>query len=189
MSSTAAPFPFLGNHLAVDFLNTVVRGPGGPLDLLPDSDAWRRWVVAAGLPPLGEADRASGLGRALALRDAIRGVFDAWRSGHPPAVTDVRALNAALRPPPPAPLVFGDGVWGRRPADAGASTDAALGLLAEAAVDLVATGDRRRLRACGARGCLLQFLDTSRNGSRRWCSMASCGNRSKAARHYRRHRS
>ena len=69
--------------------------------------------------------------------------------------------------------------------------DVPLGLLepvARAALELVTQGDRARLRQCDADDCGLWFYDTSRNGSRRWCSMARCGNRAKVAAHYRRHR-
>ncbi|WP_232524336.1 CGNR zinc finger domain-containing protein [Nocardiopsis gilva] len=42
-----------------------------------------------------------------------------------------------------------------------------------------------RIRRCEGDHCVLYFFDTSRNGTRRWCSMAVCGNRAKAQRHYR----
>jgi predicted RNA-binding Zn ribbon-like protein len=48
--------------------------------------------------------------------------------------------------------------------------------------------DRSRVRRCGREGCVLLFLDTSKNNTRRWCDMAVCGNRVKAATHYHRHR-
>jgi predicted RNA-binding Zn ribbon-like protein len=44
--------------------------------------------------------------------------------------------------------------------------------------------DPRRIRECVHENCILTFFDTSQNGRRRWCSMALCGNRAKAARHY-----
>lgn len=43
-----------------------------------------------------------------------------------------------------------------------------------------------RIRPCAHESCVLHFFDTSRNGTRRWCSMATCGNRAKASRHYAR---
>lgn len=45
-----------------------------------------------------------------------------------------------------------------------------------------------RIRHCAHEACVLHFFDTSRNGTRRWCSMAACGNRAKASRHYARTR-
>lgn len=59
-----------------------------------------------------------------------------------------------------------------------------------AAYDLLSLLDARpeRIRRCDHPNCVLWFLDTSRNGTRRWCSMATCGNRSKVQRHYSRSR-
>jgi predicted RNA-binding Zn ribbon-like protein len=48
--------------------------------------------------------------------------------------------------------------------------------------------DPQRVRRCSRRGCVLLFHDTSKNGTRRWCDMAVCGNRAKAAAHYQRRR-
>jgi predicted RNA-binding Zn ribbon-like protein len=60
----------------------------------------------------------------------------------------------------------------------------------QSAVDLLSSDQRDRVGQCGDdRGCGFLFLDTSRNHSRRWCSMDSCGNRAKASRHYSRTKS
>jgi predicted RNA-binding Zn ribbon-like protein len=48
--------------------------------------------------------------------------------------------------------------------------------------------DRDRIRACAGHDCVLHFYDASRAGRRQWCSMAGCGNRAKARRHYERSR-
>jgi predicted RNA-binding Zn ribbon-like protein len=67
---------------------------------------------------------------------------------------------------------------------------APLGLLAPiaaAAAELVAAGPGGRLRTCASPECARWFLDTSKGGRRRWCSMATCGNRAKAARWRERH--
>jgi predicted RNA-binding Zn ribbon-like protein len=50
--------------------------------------------------------------------------------------------------------------------------------------DLLAGARRARLRQCANPQCRWLFLDDSKAGTRRWCSMASCGNRAKAHRHY-----
>jgi predicted RNA-binding Zn ribbon-like protein len=61
--------------------------------------------------------------------------------------------------------------------------------VARSAVELHTDGDQRRVRECpGAGDCGWLFYDTSRNGSRRWCSMEGCGSRVKMRRHYARHR-
>ena len=63
----------------------------------------------------------------------------------------------------------------------------ALALLAPvlwSAGDLLASGKLDKIRRCANPECLYLFLDESRAGKRRWCTMSSCGNRAKARRHY-----
>src|SRR5207248_399942 len=63
----------------------------------------------------------------------------------------------------------------------------AAGLLAPmlwSAADLLTNADRRRVRRCANDACLWLFVDESKAGTRRWCDMASCGNRAKSRRHY-----
>jgi predicted RNA-binding Zn ribbon-like protein len=66
--------------------------------------------------------------------------------------------------------------------------DRPLWTLARAAGDLLTGPELARVRRCGSATCASMFLDTSRNGSRRWCDMETCGNRAKARRHYSRAR-
>jgi predicted RNA-binding Zn ribbon-like protein len=67
----------------------------------------------------------------------------------------------------------------------GASDDLARVLwpVARAAFDLLTGAEAGRLRECAGRDCHWLFLDRSKNGSRRWCAMANCGNAAKARRH------
>ncbi len=65
--------------------------------------------------------------------------------------------------------------------------DQMLGPVARSAVELLTSGRRARVRECeGANGCGWLFIDTSKNGRRRWCDMKVCGNRAKARRHRQR---
>jgi predicted RNA-binding Zn ribbon-like protein len=76
----------------------------------------------------------------------------------------------------------GAGARGRR------DLDEMLRPVARSAADWLVSADVDRVRLCADdRGCGYLFVDTSRNRSRRWCSMESCGNRAKARRHYERH--
>ena len=61
--------------------------------------------------------------------------------------------------------------------------------IAWSAADLLAAVERTKIKACPGPRCEWLFLDLSRNGSRRWCAMETCGNRAKAKVHYKRHRS
>ena len=56
------------------------------------------------------------------------------------------------------------------------------------AADLLTSPERGRVRRCGGANCDWLFMDNSRNHSRRWCDMGSCGNRAKARRYYARHK-
>lgn len=66
------------------------------------------------------------------------------------------------------------------------SLDRILWPIAQSAADLLTSDELKMLRFCEAPDCEWLFLDHSRNRSRRWCDMASCGNREKARRHFRR---
>lgn len=106
---------------------------------------------------------------------------------HPPAA-DLARLNRVLAVAPAGlKLVRSKGRYAWR-----AKTDALDGLLAPiiwSAAELLASEQLARVKSCGAADCGWLFLDLSRNGSRRWCSMDDCGNRAKARRHYARSRS
>jgi predicted RNA-binding Zn ribbon-like protein len=58
--------------------------------------------------------------------------------------------------------------------------------VARSAADTLTSGDLKRVRRCARQGCDWLFVDTSKNRSRRWCSMSMCGSRVKAGRYYRR---
>ena len=60
--------------------------------------------------------------------------------------------------------------------------------IAEAAADLFCQADPGRVRRCAHPACVLYFLDGTKNGTRRWCDMRTCGNRTNAAAYYRRRR-
>lgn len=116
---------------------------------------------------------------ARALREAIFGVFAAVAAGEDPANDDLDALNRfhqrAMSQGRVVPVSDGfDWAW-----EDSDDLDRPLWPLVKSAVDLLLTGDQRRLRECAADDCGWLFYDTSRNQSRRWCSMQSCGNRAK----------
>lgn len=60
--------------------------------------------------------------------------------------------------------------------------------IASAAADLLCDAEPALIKPCANHACILYFYDTSKNHARRWCSMDLCGNRTKVAAHYRRHR-
>lgn len=64
--------------------------------------------------------------------------------------------------------------------------DSLIGPITESFVDLICFGQLDYLRKCERADCILYFYDTTKNHRRRWCSMAICGNRAKAAKFYKR---
>ena len=145
-----------------------------------------RWLVDAGLVSPSPAAAAEDLAGARELREAIFGIARSAMDGVRPGRADVRVVNAwAARPDLRPALVRVGGPVRRGSAD---PVGAALSTLARDAVELFGSSLAGRVRECGAPDCSSVFLDRSRAGRRRWCSMAACGNRSKVAA-YRRRRS
>ncbi|RPF21346.1 CGNR zinc finger domain-containing protein [Myceligenerans xiligouense] len=157
--------------LLLDLLNTTPVVDGERTDVLTDPDASQEW--AAGHGGAGSAGESATLRRVrAAIQDVVRGVADAQ-------TLEEHVERIELRPR------LRDGVLGwelRVPAD---EALAARALLAWTVLDERAPG---RLRPCANPDCHRFLHDRSNANSARWCSMAVCGNRFKARRHYRRTR-
>jgi predicted RNA-binding Zn ribbon-like protein len=188
-------FELVGGHPALDFLNTIHDWTvAEPRDSLADFGTALRFGEAAGLLTRSEARilRRSRTGpaeleRLGRLRAVLERIFRARVARRRPAREDLdrlsRELIAAARA---ARWTSGRGTLERR-IDPKAATDGVLRLrIAQAAGGLLTSGQQGRLKACPACGWF--FLDTSKNRSRRWCSMTTCGSIMKARSYYRRHR-
>lgn len=116
-----------------------------------------------------------------ALRAAITNTAYATAAGRPPAPADVAAINAAAARPPLVPVLNPDSTS----TIAAPSAAAALPTLARDAIDLFGGPLASRIRVCAAEDCGLLFVDASRPGRRRWCSMERCGNLAKVRQHRR----
>ncbi|MGH2832972.1 MAG: CGNR zinc finger domain-containing protein [Solirubrobacteraceae bacterium] len=189
----------VGGDPALDFVNTVTgRLTDRPVEFMGDFDSLMAWSVHAGV--LSEAERTLAAGcagaaahvheRALALREALFEIFSARADRLQLPLDALALLDSELAHAGRAWRLVGDGRsarW-RWPAE-----DPALVLarVAVAAGELLTDQPGALVRRCAGaeHGCAWLFLDASRGGNRRWCSMASCGNRAKARSHYRRTRS
>lgn len=155
-----------------DFANTVDHESG--TDELTSPEALHRWLdehallPAEGLP-VTEADVAN----AVALREGLRAEMV---GNHGPRITDESELERLLAPFT-LRLVFADAGPVLVPAAGGAA--GALAWLAAAVISADAAGTWTRLKICPEDTCRWAFLDTSKNRSRTWCSMQTCGNRTK----------
>ncbi|MGH9556071.1 MAG: CGNR zinc finger domain-containing protein [Terriglobales bacterium] len=182
-------FLFLADHLALDFVNTEVMEHGQRVDWLAAPGDLAVWLRQAGLASGVGATAARSLHllrRAQGLRAALRRMAGALAAARrvPPSVIPVinRELRGARSFQELARTGKGYEVLTRsEPGVAGMLTP-----IAQSAAELLASGDRLRVRRCGNPACILYFFDTTRSHTRRWCSMAGCGNRMKVAAHYRR---
>ncbi|MCF3124658.1 CGNR zinc finger domain-containing protein [Streptomyces arenae] len=173
------PRPLVGEPLSLDLLNTVWMHEGERRDLLTGTEGLAVWLAANGLDTRFTADAAT-LEHALCARDALAAVVDS--PGDPAGVARVDEVLAHGR--------IRATLTAEGPGEEPEFADAARGpawLAARDYLRLLATAPDR-IRGCAHEACVLHFFDTSRNGTRRWCSMAACGNRAKAARHYARSR-
>ena len=193
------PFVFIGERLWLDFVNTDDAQRGARVDGLRDFDALVRWLEAAGML---DAERAAGMRRRA----------DQQPAGATAALADARRVRAALRAlaergtsAPDVRLhavseinrVLGRSAGTRRLEARADGTfirsfvpvgDAFAGLMipvVESAADALVLGELTRVRRCADARCVRVFHDGTKNGRRRWCDMAACGNRAKAARHRR----
>jgi predicted RNA-binding Zn ribbon-like protein len=143
---------------------------------------------AAGLERRAQADAraaAAATRAARALREALYGIFSARAQGRTIPDRDLACLNEALREALPNLRLDRQGTSLAWRWDRGETLTRPLWPIARAAAALLTAEAPAPVRECGGTDCTWLFLDLSRGRSRRWCSMASCGNRAKARRHYR----
>jgi predicted RNA-binding Zn ribbon-like protein len=174
-----------GLETCLEFVNTLDREDGAPVDRLPDPQSAVDWFVAHGLvhPERAREPADRLLERVRTVRAALRDVVDAVAEDRAADGRALATINRTLTRRDAIELVpapDGARVDHRHVGD---PIDGALARLTDPLVDLVAAGDAHRLRVCASDTCRWAFYDTSRTGRRRWCDMATCGNRAKAARH------
>ena len=126
--------------------------------------------------------------RCMVVREALVSVLGAAVEHRQPPAEDLRRFNAALGEAGEHLRLAGSKGEFHLDWDTDSSFERVLWPVVRSAVDLVTSGDVLRLRICEGNGCGWFFLDTTRNRSRRWCNMASCGNRAKVKRFYQRHK-
>jgi predicted RNA-binding Zn ribbon-like protein len=191
-------FLFVANRPALDFLNTKPVLAEGPTELLPDFDALERWLIASGIvnsakmKSLLRSWRHSAAAQAflkelIAFRERLRSAVVRMEAGATPSDEFLKEVNARLLEYPPRTalrkregrIVVEPIFEPQEPADLWAP-------IVQAVADLLSETQTQRLRQCES--CVLHFFDTSKKGSRRWCSMNLCGNKVKVAAYQRRQR-
>ena len=193
-------FLFVGNHLALDFLNTKPILERTPTELLTNAAALEQWLVSSGTvtsqkqKALMRAWRGSRRGEAfvrklIAFRERLRAAVLRLEAGSLPADAFLAEIDKLLKEHPQrtslrredSNVVRSVYFEPREPEDVWAPIVAAV-------AELLSEVEPSRIRKCESGSCVLHFYDTSKKGSRRWCSMNICGNRLKVAAYQRRRR-
>jgi predicted RNA-binding Zn ribbon-like protein len=175
-------FLFIAGRPCLDLAATVGERWRRSFERLRAPQDLGRWLVEAGFIDERPVVEQTELEAARALRDAIyRTAKLAGKGTLVPG--DVAQINTWAARPAPVPRLDAQRrvSWiAERP------IEAALASIARDAIELLSGPLARRVRECAAEDCALLFVDTSRPGRRRWCSMQGCGNRAKTTTYRRR---
>ena len=185
------PFLFVAGAAPLDFLNTEVMLDGQPADLVTDGNDLLLWIAESGLATKTEVyhlreARApvheTWLRDCIGLRVGLRAMFSRIADGQSLRQADLHPINERL--------ASTSGTMRLQRRDPQPSLDfqpSALTppfLIARATAEFLASADLTLVRRCQGEGCILFFHDTTKSHTRRWCSMATCGNRTKVRAHY-----
>ncbi|WP_242453388.1 CGNR zinc finger domain-containing protein [Mycolicibacterium sp. P9-64] len=180
---------FIGGHPAIDLANAVFnrRVPEPDNELLKSARDIGNWVKASGLAGATEAEAVAGIaGESFvegihAVREATAQIFGSIAAKEALATEELCLLCVSAASGLAGGAIELDGATPHLALARWRDPDAVTAALAMLAIEAFFTLPRERLRSCPRCGWL--FLDTSRGGKRRWCSMQVCGNREKVSRH------
>ena len=194
-------FDLSGGALCLDFANTVshrhlpqsrAEHLGSYADLvafaeqsslIPSKLSTRLHTRANGNP----AEARKAFRKSIVFREVMYRVFSEIAAGKHARLEDIHQINDfTLEALKHRKLIRTNGDYRWQWQYDGGNLDRVLWPIADSAASLLTSEDRAAIRECDASDCEWLFLDHSRNGSRRWCDMKSCGNRQKARRHYQR---
>lgn len=198
-STPRGPALFVADAAALDFLNSIATPVDEPVDWIDDGNGWLDWLKQSGwvedeilqrlqaLAMPGELETVAA--QARSLREWFRGFVLKYK-GKPleaSALTELEALNRLLeRDEKYTQITLQDGetpklAWELK--RRWRSPDSLLLPLGEVLAQFVSEEDFTNVKCCEGPSCTLMFVDHTRGRKRRWCSMAVCGNRAKAAAH------
>lgn len=196
VAAEADGFLFVGESLALDLVNTAIAVRGRPRELLAvpaDLAAW--WEAAQarypgdGLESVDKSlleDRAA-LKQVRAFRGALRGIVSAVADERRPQAEELEALNRILRAGYVAIGMDAEGQLHQVTGSHDSGVDGMLLPIARSALGLLTEQEASRLHRCANERCVLLFYDTTKSGTRRWCS-TGCMNRARSSRRYRERR-
>ena len=174
------PFRSGAGRLCLDFIRTLrYRGQPRAEEELASPESLARWVAQFGRYPGSSLRPAPAqVSAARALREAVHQVITAARAASAAPAAARRTVNEAAAQPVPVPRLHPSGQVSYEADDPVA---AVLALVARDCLELLGSPDLARIHACADPDCRVLFVDHSRPGTRRWCSMGTCGNRAKKA--------
>jgi predicted RNA-binding Zn ribbon-like protein len=180
---TVAELPFVGGHVALDFVNTAEeRGHPDASDFLGTPADLGRWGQRYGLigpqAVSDDGDQAE-FQRAVRARELLYAIFLARRGGQPVSPEQAARLGElgadAYRAGKLRPGDDGTLSWRWDQSDLTAIRH----VVVTSAIELLRAEPAARLKQCPGNHCGWFFLDTTKRGNRRWCSMAECGQEAK----------
>jgi predicted RNA-binding Zn ribbon-like protein len=191
-------FLFVANRPILDLLNTKPVLADGLMELLPDVRALERWLIASRMvtSPKTKAivrswrhstEATDFLKQLIAFRERLREAVMRIENGSSPTDAFLTEVNSLLlQHPRHTSLHKRDGIVVREPLFEPSKPTDLWEPIIDATADLLAETESSRIRKCES--CVVHFFDTSKKGSRRWCSMNICGNKLKVAAYQRRKR-
>jgi predicted RNA-binding Zn ribbon-like protein len=188
----AVKFEFVAGNLALDFANSVHdHGASDPNDDFNAYSDLADWSRQAGLLSQGQvrelknrrpAQARLEFERSLDLRETIYAVFSSRARGRPVPRQALLQLNRHFRRGMSEASLQDAGRHFELTWKSSGPLQNVWGEITRAAVSLLTSDRLNRVRQCAGENCSWLFLDTSRNGLRRWCDMQACGNRAKVRR-------
>jgi predicted RNA-binding Zn ribbon-like protein len=174
----------VGDHPAMDMLNTIVRLEGRVVDVWQSDGDVLAWLVRMDLTEaktVSQFRRGALLAAGRRLRDVVRVLVVARKAKKRLDLSPLNDFLAKGRSHGELTATKAGGLSVVRQYDT-ATPEALLAPLAEAVADFLATADFHLVRPCEGPECVLWFYDRTKAHRRRWCSMEACGNRNKVAR-------
>jgi predicted RNA-binding Zn ribbon-like protein len=188
ISQNHPDFFFLGEHPAIDFANTVVFSNGRSQDLLSSWKDLITWFSQAGLPPAPEVParrQADALHKVIQLRTIWQETLEKLVTGAQVDDKLLEKINVLLAAETFHEALHRHGRNGFQLSRSDSPLQGEKGVLVVLARQIAHFLSEAHLpdlhRCANKTSCVLFFYDTTKNHRRRWCSVASCGNRHKVA--------
>ncbi|MBQ4833384.1 CGNR zinc finger domain-containing protein [Pseudoalteromonas sp. MMG010] len=182
MKTTNNNFVLVGNHIVIDFVNTQIMEDALLVELLSTQEDLKSWCESVDYE-LDKDITSDELASVIELRQCIYNCLNASNNQD-----DIAKINEYISKHRPNNLLTfnkAQNSFNLTHERCAHTIESLLGKLAYECAKLLCSDQVKNIKNCSNPHCVLMFLDTSRTKKRRWCSMEICGNRAKAAKHYK----